>query len=227
MILLFSGGVDSFVAYHYLKRYTGVPDTLYFDLNTLYSKREKNTVAKLIPSTIIETCIDFKEREEPVSGFVPYRNLHLALLANRYSDTIVIAGLKDDMVNDKNEEVFVKFSSLMSSMTGRRIQVISPFWGMTKAQVVSWYLNVHKGSEASLLRTFSCYSKEDTNYCGKCPACFRKWCAFFVNNIPLDFYNEELMNKYYAKALVGNHYDPDRNESIITAVQKYREWKGK
>ena len=36
MILLFSGGIDSFVAYHYL----GKPKTVYFDLGTPYTGKE-------------------------------------------------------------------------------------------------------------------------------------------------------------------------------------------
>jgi 7-cyano-7-deazaguanine synthase in queuosine biosynthesis len=211
MVLLFSGGLDSFVAYHYLHK----PQTIYFHLNTKYSAKELMVVKKLIPSTIVETCIDFKTREEDGSAFVPYRNLHLALLANKYSDTIIIAGLADDVVNDKNEKVFQQFSYLMSEMMGRRIMVLSPFWGMTKAEVVKWFLE-NGGTKEELLSTISCYSSEDVLYCGKCKACYRKFCALGANGIyDLTFTNEVLMWEYYAKAMKGDHYDPKRNKNII------------
>lgn len=220
MILLFSGGIDSFVAYHYL----GKPQTVYFNLHTKYSDKELKVVKSLIPDTSIEDCINFESREEAGTAFVPYRNLHLALLANKYSDTIVIAGLKDDMVNDKNEVVFLQFSRLMSDMMGRTITVTSPFWDMTKADVVRWYLH-NGGTKEQLLQTISCYSEEDTIYCGKCPACFRKWNALQYNGVTdLSFTNDDLMRKYFEDA-VNCKYDRGRNFSILHEVLKvHPEW---
>lgn len=223
MILLFSGGIDSYIAYHYL----GKPPTLYFNLNTRYSIKEMRVVKRLIPDTIIEKCIDFKDKEDPITAFIPYRNLHLALLANQYSDTIVIAGVKDDRVNDKNEVVFQKFSKLMSDMTNKKIMVMSPFWGSTKEQIVGWYLK-NGGIKEALLSTISCYSSEDILFCGKCPACFRKWCALKANGIDdLIFTNDKLMWNYYDKAVEGSYYDPDRNRNIIEQVLKiHPNWEG-
>jgi 7-cyano-7-deazaguanine synthase len=223
MILLFSGGIDSYVAYHFL----GKPQTLYFDLNGMYSAKELEVVKFLIPETIVERCISFKDREDPISAYVPYRNLHLALLANKYDDTIVIAGVKDDRVNDKNSKIFIQFSNLMSEMMGRPINVVSPFWDMTKDEVVKWFLS-SGGTKEELLCTISCYSPERTElYCGKCPACFRKWCALATNGIyDLDFTNDELMWQYYVDAKEGVKYDPHRNENIITQVLRVRPWWG-
>jgi len=216
MILLFSGGIDSYVAWHYLYN----PQTVYFDLNTPYSEKEKRVVKKLIPSTIIESVIDFSTRQKGDHAFVPYRNLHLALLANEYADHIVIAGLKDDMVNDKNQTVFRQFSYLMSDMTKRKIIVMSPFWHMTKEQVVGWFLE-NGGTKEQLLSTISCYTKTKKKYCGKCPACFRKWCALRANGIDdLPFHNIPLMLEYKDKAEKGV-YIPERNKTILKELKRY------
>jgi 7-cyano-7-deazaguanine synthase len=221
MILLFSGGIDSYVAYHYL----GKPQTLYFNLNTRYSFKEILVVTKLIPDTIIEHCINFKTREEEGTAFVPYRNLHLALLANKYSDTIVIAGVKDDKVNDKNEYIFDQFSKLMSHMMDREITVMSPFWSMSKQDVVKWFLD-NGGTKAQLLSTLSCYSSDDSLFCGKCAACFRKWCALKVNGIDdLQFTNHSLMRKYFEAAL-RDEYSSERAYNIIQQVLTvHPEWR--
>lgn len=221
-ILLFSGGIDSYVAWYYL----GQPKTVYFDLNTPYTKNEIAVIRNLIPTTIIEKVIDFSTRQEGEHAYVPYRNLHLALLANRYSDTIVIAGLKDDKVNDKNEKVFRQFSYLMSDMMERKIVVMSPFWNMTKEQVVSWFLNVYGGYKEDLLQTISCYtprvSSAIPNYCGECPACFRKFVALRANGIGnLPFHNYNLMREYLDKAVAGNVYIPERNKTIIQVLENY------
>ena len=222
-ILLFSGGIDSYVAWHYLDR----PKTVYFDLNTPYTKNEIEVIQNLIPTTIIEKVIDFSSRQEGDHAFVPYRNLHLALLANKYADTIVIAGLKDDKVNDKNERVFRQFSYLMSDMMERKIVVMSPFWEKTKEQVVSWFLNVYGGHKEDLIQTISCYtpfksSRGIKNYCGECPACFRKFVALRANGIEdLAFHNYNLMVEYKEKAGAGNVYIPERNKTILRVLKEY------
>ncbi len=227
-ILLFSGGIDSYVAWHFLKK----PPTVYFNLRSRYSAKEMIVVQRLIPGTIIDNSLNLGSREVGENAYIPYRNLHLALLANKYSDTIVIAGLKDDMVDDKNKEVFKDFSYLMTNMMKRKIEVVSPFWDMTKEQVVKWYLDHGEFPltvrEKVLLDTISCYSSSSTTYCGKCPACFRKWVALRANGIAksLLFYNEALMKEYYTKACQGNYYAPERNASIIKVVEEFRpDWR--
>ena len=216
MILLFSGGVDSFVAYHYLKK----PKTVYFDLNSRYSEKEKAVIKNLIPDTIIDYSLDLHDREYGEKAYIPFRNLLLACQATKYSDVIVIAGIQDDMVSDKNEPVFLKFSELLTELEGRSITVFSPFWKMTKAQVIKWYLlNI---GDSEIIKTVSCYSENPlVTYCGKCPSCFRKWCAFQENGIKLEFHNEELMQEYYESAKSGK-YIPERNESIIKVIDEYR-----
>ena len=46
MVLLFSGGIDSYVAWHYLSK----PQTVYFNLKSRYSNKEMKIIRKLIPS---------------------------------------------------------------------------------------------------------------------------------------------------------------------------------
>ena len=215
MILLFSGGIDSFVAYHYLDK----PKTVYFDLNTPYSDKEIKTIKKLIPSTIIDKSLSLGDRQIGEKAYIPFRNLYLAMLAVKYSNDVVIVGIKDDLVSDKNKDIFEEFSDLLSKLEQRSIKVLSPFWDLTKYQIVKWYLENIRDNK--LLDTVSCYSEIGGNYCGECSSCFRKWNAFVSNGIPIDFYNNELMGEYYQAALDGK-YIKERNESIIGAIDAYR-----
>ena len=214
MILLFSGGIDSFVAYHYL----GKPPTVYFDLGTRYSKKELKVVKELIPSTIIDCSIDLGNREVGEKAYVPFRNLILACLANKYSDEIVIAGVADDNVSDKTPEAFESFSTLLSRLEQRNINVTSPFWSLTKEEVVAWYRENLKDDR--ILNTISCYSDDDNTYCGKCPSCFRKWVALRSNGYLLPFFNYELMKRYRSAAEKGK-YLPKRNAAILREVGEY------
>lgn len=213
-VLLFSGGVDSFIAYHFLDK----PQTVYFDLKTPYSDKEKAVITKLIPSTIIDNSLDLGNRQVGEKAYIPFRNLYLAMLATKYSDEIIIVGIKGDQVSDKNEKIFQEFSDLLSKMEDRNIKVHSPFWNTTKEEIVNLFLSSY-GSEEDLLKTISCYSSDitDDNYCGKCPSCFRKWVAFRSNGIDIKFYNKQLINEYYESAIQGK-YEVERNLAIIREV---------
>lgn len=215
MILLFSGGIDSYIAYHYLN----FPDTLYFNLNTPYSDKEEKVVKSLIPRTIVDGCLSLKLRQDGENAYVPFRNLYLCMLATMYSDNIVIAGVKGDNVSDKNPEIFGEFSRILSRMENRPINVWSPFWTYTKDDIVKWYLSNGKNRK-DLLRTVSCYSEKDTTYCGKCPSCFRKWNALYNNGINIAFDDHELMLSYLRNAKEGKYIE-ERNASIIKAISAY------
>jgi 7-cyano-7-deazaguanine synthase in queuosine biosynthesis len=214
MILLFSGGIDSYIAWHYLKH----PQTVYFNLKTPYSDKEIKVIKELIPSTIIDNSLNLSDRQIGMNAYIPFRNLYLAMLAYKYDKDIIIAGVKDDDVSDKNEPIFEQFSCLLSKLENRTISVRSPFWNSTKEDIVKWFLEKFPDKEKQLLRTVSCYSEEDTLYCGHCPSCFRKWCALKSNGIDIPFYNVKLMIDYEQKARTG-HYIRERNELIIKLVE--------
>lgn len=229
-ILLFSGGLDSYIAWHWL----GKPQTVYFDLGTPYSSYEIKVIKELIPTTIIDSSLNLASRQmlDSDTAFIPMRNLYLAMLACKYGEEIIICGLKDDNVGDKTPQAFARFTVSLSALNNRQIKVTSPFWGMTKADIVKWYLETYQGDKAKLLETISCYTPSlDTKafrlnkrYCGKCRCCFRKWNALFVNGIELPFYNLRLMAEYLDKAQ-HNDYITERNVSIKKAVSEYA-WDG-
>ena len=213
MVLCFSGGMDSFIAWHYL----GKPQTVYFDLGTPYAKKEIKVIKTLVPDTIIETCLDLKSRQIG-DYFIPYRNLFFAMLANKYSDEIVMAGLKDDGIEDKNEAIFAEWSLLLSKMIVRNVVVRSPFWEMTKEDIIGWYIK-NVGDIDTLKKTVSCYSEEDTNYCGKCRSCFKKWAPFWNNGIKFPYYNKALMLMYYTK----DYPLVEKGRSMKKAIEEH--WK--
>ena len=123
MILLFSGGIDSYVAWHHLAK----PPTVYFNLGTRYSEKEMRVVLNLVPNTIVNHTLKLGHLEQKNNAYIPFRNLHLALHAYQYDSTISICGIKDDNVSDKTPDMFTHFSAIMSQMEGRVVSVTSPF----------------------------------------------------------------------------------------------------
>lgn len=221
-VLLFSGGMDSFIAWHYL----GKPKCVYFDIGLPICKEEIRVIKELGVPVTIDSSINLADREvEGDSKFIPSRNLYYAMLACKYGDQIIMGGLKDDNVNDKNPEIFKEFSSLLTTMNNRPIEVVSPFWTMTKADIVSWYLKQgYEDDVSQLIKTGSCYDlynkKNATNYCGRCRCCFRKWVALWVNGIKINYYNRDLMAEYLKAARDGK-YIKQRNENIIKAIRDF------
>jgi len=216
MILLLSGGIDSFVAYHYLNK----PKTVYFDLDTPYTEKEIKVVKTMDPNIIIDSSLKFLGKEqEGDKAFIPYRNLYLAMRASMYDNNICIAGIKGDDVSDKTKRAFLEFSSTLTRLSEHKVSVVSPFWDMTKEEIVAWYLKNVENPIDLVHGTVSCYSQENTNYCGVCPCCFRKWAALVNNDIPIKFHNFELV-KEYTKAALNHKYVPERNDAILSAVLK-------
>lgn len=227
-VLLFSGGIDSYIAWHYL----GKPKTVYFDLGTPYSDYEIRVIKELIPKTIIDRSLNLSLRQVPdsVAAHVPMRNLYLAMLACHYGDEIIICGLEDDDILDKTPEAFKEMSILLSNLNDKIIQVTSPFWNMTKVSIVDWYLK-YCGDSTKLLKTISCYTPQKQagvdikRYCGQCRCCFRKWNALWANGIRTPFFNLTLMKEYLIKAR-NNTYVLARNISIMNSVEEFiREYK--
>lgn len=219
-ILLLSGGIDSYIAWHYLNK----PATIYFPLGTPYTDKEMKVVMAMDAEIIFDFSLEhLGEQQVGEKAYIPYRNLYLAMEASKYSDNIVIAGIKGDDVSDKTEAIFAEFSALLSKLENRTITVSSPFWNMTKEDIVNWYIDTVPGKEQIDLvdETVSCYSISKENYCGACPSCFRKWCAL-VNSgeYSVKFNNLDLMNSYYSDALEGK-YIPERNQSILQAVRRF------
>lgn len=217
-VLLFSGGIDSFVAFYYLQQTLKQQvATVYFDLGAPYNPREIRVVKSLLPATIIDTSLKVGDTQRGQNAFIPYRNLLLACLARKYGNHIWIAGLKDDCVEDKNPQAFNCMNDCMNfiSKPEDHVYLRSPFWNSTKEEIVSWWVNNAPGDKDIILKTISCYDPyEPTNYCGRCPSCLRKFFALRNNGFQIEFYNQKLFDQYVDRA-EHRVYNEQRCESIL------------
>ena len=215
-----SGGIDSTVAYYYL----GKPQPVYFNLNSRYSGKELRYLPSLIDSSKHQLIVDKSLRflggtEEDLNAHIPYRNLYLAMTASaKYADKVYIVGVKDDNMTDKNEESFKLWSDHLSNLEQRQIEIVSPFWDMTKSNIIKWFIENFMDAQDILLNTVSCYNKSNEKYCGKCQACFRKASALFTAGIELNFDSEEIKN-YYRGRISGGIYDYTRRKEMYDYLE--------
>jgi len=133
-VLLYSGGIDSFIGYYFLNK----PQLVSFDLGSRYTKKERKYNPLKDEFIIYDDSLKWLgENEQELNAHIPFRNLYLALTAvSNYSDTVYICGLKDDNMTDKNEQVFKQWSDHFSLLEEREIKILSPFWEMTKEDIV-------------------------------------------------------------------------------------------
>lgn len=198
IIKLVSGGVDSSIM---AKSYEG--KNVYVDFGQKYARFEKEALHRL-GIEFDQIIINSAFKDDKI--YIPDRNLMMAtLITTIYNpDVIMIAGLKDDRCIDKNEEAFNRMSSIISQFTDHPVKVISPYFNLTKGEIVYNFPD-----KAILSNTFSCYNpSKNGKPCGNCPACLRKAVALETNGISCGFtVSEEIITEYLHKI---HTYDPDR-----------------
>lgn len=228
VVVLVSGGIDSFLAYmkihewkeNYPGRYkdaTIIP--VFINYGQPYVRKELIACKKLFDDGVSRLEILSASLLENLSAslltgegnednpFIPNRNLTLAsMVMTKYSpDVIVIAGLEDDNVIDKNPTAFRKMSIILSEFSKKPVEVISPFWNSTKGQIVRDFLK-NGGNPADLLLAVSCYNGGE-EHCGNCPACFRRYVALESNGIDAGELNWSIVKKYLPSL---DNYNTDR-----------------
>lgn len=195
-IILVSGGMDSFIAYHYEKNRNRDVLPLFIDYKGRYCTHEKKTAVNLFPDLRIDLSLHLKKWEKGPKAFIKNRNALFALIASNYGRRIVMGGLKDDNVGDKTPKAFKAMEMLLNTINDDgEYEVLSPFWEMEKVQVLEWYLQSGLPRE-DILKTRSCYANK-INPCNKCPACFRRFCALTYCNVLTEYFENDTLVKDY------------------------------
>lgn len=166
-VLLYSSGLDSYLAREYLLSEGHDFDCLYFYHNGRYCDSELDII-KCLPFIVeVKTDLNFKYIEEE-DAFIPNRNILMTTMANSYGyNNIWIGGSKSDRVCDNNREVFDRLSKFLSTMNEKSIKISSPFWDVYKSDVMKWFRNysilkqkkdLNVFTKELLNRTFSCFN---------------------------------------------------------------------
>lgn len=215
-ILCVSGGLDSIIAWYYL----GKPECIFFRTNVKSNEREFQAVSRLIPpgSLIVDTSLNFSQHK---AIYIPHRNLLFASRASVHNDLVWIAGLKDDDVEDKTDSAFMLMSDTLTKIGKRPVNVKSPFWDFTKADIIEWGKKNILDFDLICNISVSCYAGGlNLEPCCKCEACFRKACAMYNAGLPYKFDNGLMVQEYMEKAL-RRKYVTERCLDILCFAHHY------
>jgi 7-cyano-7-deazaguanine synthase in queuosine biosynthesis len=183
---------------------------------------EIEVVKKLIPDTIMETNMLNLGAWEEKDANIPLRNAFLVMIASYYDKDVALIVQQGEMnIPDRSVYFFNEFSSILTFLWGEPATVVTPFFNMTKTDMVRWYLNEGFHEEA-LLATRSCYSPGEKP-CGNCAACFRRWVAF--SNCELEEEYEQPIKKFdglkkYVDKMQRGLYEEKRTDETLMALKK-------
>jgi len=226
-VLMFSGGLDSLIAWYYLNK----PKVVHAYLGHRYGAAEylatMRLAKKLGMDLVMERRLFLGDKETP-DAYIPMRNLFLATLGALHGDTIYMVFQKGEQaLPDRSPRFLAMASELLTFLNGRPIVVDSPFLEMTKSAMIKWYLD-HGHPEDVLYESFSCFDTNVRGACGQCAACFRRWIAFKNNGLPLEFRVD--ITKWsgiqeYIRKIKLNEYALPRAREIETVLRRYGLWK--
>jgi len=231
MIVLFSGGLDSFTNALMLRERKDVKEKklIFFNERVDYSDVQERRVIELhdrffgnMELLVVESVFNFylivKE-----DGEIPFRNAYYILYAMEHTldKTVIIGNVDGDNIYDNNEEFRRRLTEVLKLKYEN--PVIDSFTkNMTKGDEVKY---IEKIEPDALNYIYSCFRGEE-KMCGNCPACFRLFTAYSVNNLEylLEFENDirksEVFDSYFKKWKEGK-YSGRRAEEMEYVFRKY------
>lgn len=185
---------------------------------------------------IIDETLDLSKWEKN-DAEIPLRNLLFAQVASLYGAKRIWLALQkgetQNPSNDRSPEFCTRTSDMLSAQYNTRVMVTSPFWHLTKQDIVKWYKS--SGLPLSYLyETVSCFSSSDEDiltHCGRCSACFRKWVALSYNDLWDENLNLFISDprkwegiEVYKNRLKNGFYEPERTRQTIYVLKKWNLW---
>lgn len=187
-VVLFSGGMDSVIAWEMLGR----PERVYVRIGATYETRELLSLERRGLDRGL-TVVDGGEWLGPLAerdGHVPYRNLYFAVCAAAATgaDRIVLGATAGETSGDKTRTFAAAASRALSLAEARDVRLEMPFRHLTKRQLIERYMRAigNLRAESVLRQCPTCYAKDlepGTVGCGRCMSCVRRWQAFTLNGI--------------------------------------------
>ncbi len=182
--IMYSGGLDSFIAYHYAIAQGLAPELFYVDLGHPYADKEKHAIKRnALPYQEIDLSSLYGTIEHRLTNHIfPLRNILLAVIGGMLNDRVWICAL-DGEQNGKEKDKSPHFFDLSTDLLTYcndffqdNTIVETPFANLTKAGTIKWAI-ANGVAVDDLFNTSSCYHPMELK-CGTCLTCVKRWMAF-------------------------------------------------
>lgn len=205
--IMYSGGLDSFIAYHFAKSQELDPDLIYVDLGHPYAHKEKRAIERNgLPYKTVNMS-DLYPVIEPrmTNQIIPSRNLLLAVIGGMLNGRVWVCALDGEQngkERDKSPKFYDDTTALLTFINDffqPTTVVETPFSKMTKADTIRWALD-YGVSLDDLTSTISCYHPTH-NKCGECLTCYKRYTAFLLAGVEEAGYVVNPLTTDYAKEM--------------------------
>lgn len=220
LVIMMSGGLDSYLAYRWAKEQRRDVLPIWVDLGQPYRKKELTAIRALgVPVREI-TCGILNQKwgnmPTPDQQIIRARNGLLAMIGALYGQEVWIVALEGEMhpyMLDKNPAFFTAAGNFFSQIIGEEITVTTPFADKSKAGIIRWALSAGVTPE-EMSRTVTCYDPIK-KACGKCSSCFKRWVAMTINGIDEPYRNPPIESAF------ASEYVPKITEAIISGNHEH------
>lgn len=222
-VLLYSGGMDSWLIDHIIK-----PDVILFvRIHTPNNEMEYQKLLELLNKGKVKAnklkVVDYNlsEYERPSQNYyLPLRNLHFVTLAAHYGNEIYLGATGSSTHFDKNTTFAEKsadvISYLLSETNEGPVTVKLPFKDTTKTELLKQFVDNGGDLEDAYNSTVSCYTPVDGKPCMACTSCMSKFTAFYNNGYPFD---DDTIKRFMT--YVENNYEVQKTD-VITIYEKLK-----
>lgn len=215
LALMYSGGLDSLIAYHYARasqRFDTIT-CVHVRFGQAYSEKEYQAITRVgdwypkVEIIDIEGLMPLIARRLS-NQIIPSRNVLLSVIGSMIADTVWINALDGEQngkEHDKSDRFFADTQSLLS-FTNEFFQadtkIETPFRHMSKGETITWARDFGIPLDV-LFETTSCYHAE-LQKCGECLTCVKRYLAFLENDIyEPDYANDPLASAYFEELKQG------------------------
>lgn len=227
VVVLLSGGLDSFVAYHYAKHEGINPLALWLDIGQPYARKEEEAIdsfdfsVRKIRMNLLQH--EWGNMPTPEQQIIPARNLLFTVIGSMFGGRVWVSALHGEQhgrEHDKSERYFKDTSALLTYVLDylrEETLVETPFAHLSKTEVVAWALS-HGIPASALLKTSTCYDEQIRN-CGRCGTCFKRWIAMTNNGISENYASPPWLCDY-AKSTIDGMREAVREKDYSRFTQK-------
>lgn len=176
-VLLYSGGMDSFV----LSRLYDYDTCLYIYTKSAYDDAQLSRIVKNPPKNLSIDCrlqLGDCQLDDDPTATVPARNLLFITIASYYGNEIHFGATKNSRHADKDPYFVNQTEMLLNHIYDphdRKIRIVAPFQNYTKQDILDKWYSLGGTMQQLHDYTFTCYTPIlDRRECGTCPACLKK-----------------------------------------------------